>query len=50
MILSELYVGKEKKLCEDVSFGSRIVTYQINGITKHPIFGIYFSFNSKKKS
>jgi hypothetical protein len=44
----ELCVDSKGRLCDTVYFDKDIVLYQVNGITEHMIFGIYFSFNSVK--
>ena len=51
MEYSNLHIDENWVLVEKVDFGQgHIEFYEINGITEHDIFGIYFSFNPKFNS
>ena len=47
---SNLQVDENGVLVEKVDFGQgQIEYYEINGISEHVIFGVYFSFNPRFK-
>lgn len=39
---SKLYISKDGSLCEDINLGEGDLTFYINGLAEHIIFGIYF--------